>query len=76
MSNSTIEMALSSDLSALVIVARKCFGMDSGRMGFGSIAGSWERKARKARVPSWANTFLQPKNLLVPGTVLKDVANE
>ena len=75
-SNSTVETESSSDLSALETVARKYFGMDSGHMGFGSIAGSWERKARKVRVPSLANTFLQLKNLPVPGTVPKDVANE
>lgn len=75
-SNSTIGMESSSGSSALVTVAPKCFVMDSGHMGFGSIAGSWERKVKKVRVPSLANTFLQPKNPPVPGTVQKGVANE
>ena len=45
-------------------------------MGFDSTAGSWERKAKKVRVPSLANTFSQPKSLPVQGTVQKDVASE
>ena len=31
---------------------------------------------KKVRVPSWANTFLQPKNPPGPGTVQKGVAND
>ena len=40
MSNSMIEMESSSGSSALVTVAPKCSVMDSGHMGFDSIAGS------------------------------------
>ena len=39
-SNSMIEMELSSDSSALVTVAPKCFVKDTVRMDFDSIAGS------------------------------------
>ena len=39
-SNSTVEMESSSGSSALVTVAPKCFGMDTVRMDFDSIAGS------------------------------------
>ena len=40
MSNSMIELGSSSGSSALVTVAPKSFVMDSGHMGFDSIAGS------------------------------------
>lgn len=57
-------------------VAPKCSEMDSVHTDFDSIAGSWERKTRKVRVPSSASTFLQPKSPPGPGTVQKRVANE
>lgn len=75
-SNSTIEMESNNGSIALVTVAPKCFVMGTVHMGFGSIAGSQERKAKKVRVPSLANIFLQLKNPPVPGTVRKGVANE
>ena len=71
-----IESESNNGSSALVTVAPKYFGMRSGHMGFDSIAGSWERKAKKVRVPSLANTSSQPKNLPVQGTVQKGVASE
>ena len=75
LSNSMIEMVLRSGSSALVTVAPKYFAMDSGHMGFDSTVESSERKAKKVRVPSLANTFLQLKNPPVPDIVQKDVAN-
>ena len=69
-------MESSSGWTALVTVAPKCFEMDSVHMGFDWIAGSWERKTKKVRVPSLASTFLQPKSPLALGTVQKRVANE
>lgn len=71
-----IEMESSSGWNALVTVARKCFEMHNVRTGFDSIAGSWERKTKKVRVPSSASTFLQPKSLPAPSTVQTRVANE